>query len=75
MVQSIKFTALALDILYPDFLETEIQDLCIVKRTTVDGRDQTFNLVIEGFHHIITPDDWDVTWYTSPISATRVTLP
>jgi hypothetical protein len=75
LVQSISFTALAMDILYPDLLETEIQDLCIVKRTTVDGRNQTFNLVIEGFNHRITPDNWDVTFYTSPISATRVILP
>ena len=75
LVQSISFTALALSTLYPDFLETEIQDLCIVKRKTVDERNQTFNLVVEGFHHRITPEDWDVTWYTSPISATRVTLP
>jgi hypothetical protein len=75
LVQSISFTALALDTLYPDLLETEIQDLCIVKRTTVDGRNQTFNLVIEGFHHMITPNDWDVTWFTSPVSATRVFLP
>lgn len=75
LVQEISFTALALDVLYPDLLETEIQDLCIVKRTTVDGRNQTFNLVIEGFRHHITPDDWDVTFYTSPVDATRVTLP
>lgn len=75
LVQGISFTALALDILYPDLLETEIQDLCIVKRTTVDGRNQTFNLVIEGFHYRITPDDWDAEWYTSPISQTRVFLP
>jgi hypothetical protein len=75
LVQEISFTALALDTLYPDFLETEIQDLCIVKRRTVDGRDQTFNLVIEGFRHRITPTDWDTTYYTSPVDATRVILP
>lgn len=75
LVQEIRFTALALDNLYPDFLETELQDLCIVKRTTVDGRNQTFNLVIEGFRYRITPDDWDVTYYTSPVDGTRVYLP
>ena len=75
LVQEISFTALALDVLYPDLLETEIQDLCIVKRTTVDGRNQTFNLVIEGFRHRIMPDDWDVTFYTSPVDATRIYLP
>jgi hypothetical protein len=75
LVQSISFTALALGALYPDFLETEIQDLCYVKRTTVDGRNQSFELTIEGFHHRITPDDWDVTYYTSPISDSDITLP
>jgi len=75
LVQSVSFTALALGALYPDFLETEIQDLCYVKRTTVDGRNQSFELTIEGFHHRITPNDWDVTYYTSPISATDITLP
>jgi len=75
LVQSISFTAFALGALYPDLLETEIQDLCIVKRTTVDGRSQTFNLTIEGFRHTITPTNWDVTFYTSPIAATRVYLP
>jgi hypothetical protein len=75
LVQSIDFTALALGSLYPDFLETELQDLCIVKRTTVDGRNLTFNLVIEGFRYRITPDNWEVTYYTGPISATKVILP
>lgn len=75
LVQEISFTALALDVLYPDFLETELLDLCIVKRTTVDGRNQTFNLVIEGFKHTITPDNWDTVYFTSPIDATRVILP
>lgn len=72
---SVGFEALALGNLYPDFLETELQDLCIVKRTTVDGRNLTFNLVIEGFRHVITPDSWRTTYYTSPISATKVVLP
>lgn len=72
---SVGFEALALGNLYPDFLETELQDLCIVKRTTVDGRNLTFNLVIEGFRHMITPDSWRTTYYTSPISATKVVLP
>lgn len=75
LVQEISFTALALDDLYPDFLETELLDLCIVKRTTVDGRNQTFNLVIEGFRMKITADDWDVTYFTSPVDGTRVYLP
>lgn len=73
--ESVGFSALALGDLYPDFLEAELLDMCIVKRTTVDGRNLTFNLVIEGFEHEITADSWYTTYYTSPISATRVILP
>lgn len=75
LVQGVSFSGIALGNLYPDFLETEIQDLCIVKRKTVDGRNQRFDLTIEGFKHQITPNDWDVTYYTSPISASDITLP
>jgi len=73
LVQSIAFSGLNLDVLYPDFLETELLDLCIVNRRTVDGRNQTFELVIEGFSHRITPNGWDVTYYTSPVD--RYTVP
>ena len=74
-IAGIGFNALALGVLYPDFLETELLDLCIVKRTTVDGRNLTFNLVIEGYRHSITTNSWRTTYYTSPTSPTRVTLP
>lgn len=74
-MEEVTFTALAMDILYPDFLSTEIQDLIIVKRTTVDGRNLTFNLVIEGMRYQITPDTWEATFMTSPINAYKVTLP
>ena len=75
LVEEVTFTALAMDILYPDFLSTEIQDLIIVKRTTVDGRNLTFNLVVEGMRHQITPDTWETTFMTSTINAYRVILP
>jgi hypothetical protein len=75
LVQEISFTAFALGDLWPDLLETELLDMCIVKRRTVDGRNQTVNLVIEGIRHKITPDDWDVTFFTSPVDQTRVILP
>lgn len=74
LVQNIEFSGLTLGDLYPDFLETELLDLCIVKRTTVDGRNQTFELVIEGFSHRITPNGWDVTYYTSPVDRYQVPL-
>jgi hypothetical protein len=74
-VSQLSFTALALDTLYPDFLAIELMDQLTVKRKTVDGRSLTMNLVLEGAHHVITPDNWDVTYYTSPMNPYRVTLP
>lgn len=84
-VSEINFTALALGNLYPDFLETELQDQISVQRTTVDGRHlgtynsstgkYSMNLVIEGITYNITPDDWDTTYYTSPMNPYRTTLP
>jgi hypothetical protein len=74
-VSEINFTALALDALYPDFLATELLDQVTVKRTTVDGRNLTIYLVVEGMQHKITPDDWNVTYQTSPMNSIRLTLP
>ena len=74
-VSQLSFTALALGTLYPDFLAIELMDQLTVNRQTVDGRSLSMNLVLEGVHHIITPDDWDVTYYTSPMNPYRVTLP
>lgn len=75
LVREIRFTALNLDVLYPDFLETELLDMCLVNRTTVDGRTQQYKLVIEGMQHRITANDWDVTYMTSATNAARVILP
>ena len=74
-VSQVSFTALALDVLYPDFLSIELMDQLTVNRVTVDGRSLSMNLVLEGVHHVITPDNWDVTYYTSPMNPYRVTLP
>ena len=74
-VSQVSFTALALDVLYPDFLSIELMDQLTVNRVTVDGRSLSMNLVLEGAHHVITPDNWDVTYYTSPMNPYRVTLP
>jgi hypothetical protein len=73
-VESIKFNALALGVLWDDLLETELLDQVTVKRTTVDGRTLTMNLVVEGMDHNITPDAWDVTFSTSPMNPTKVTI-
>jgi hypothetical protein len=74
-VSQVSFTALALGVLYPDFLSIELMDQLTVNRVTVDGRSLSMNLVLEGAHHVITPDNWDVTYYTSPMNPYRVTLP
>ena len=74
-VSEINFTALALGALYPDFLSTELLDQVTVKRTTVDGRNLTIYLVVEGMQHKITPDDWNVTYQTSPMNSIRLVLP
>lgn len=74
-VSQLSFTALALGALYPDFLSIELMDQLTVNRVTVDGRSLSMNLVLEGAHHVITPDNWDVTYYTSPMNPYRVTLP
>jgi hypothetical protein len=74
-VSQVSFTALALDVLYPDFLSIELMDQLTVNRVTVDGRSLSMNLVLEGAHHVITPENWDVTYYTSPMNPYRVTLP
>lgn len=73
-VTQIQFGALALDVLYPDFLSCELQDQVTVKRKTVDGRDLTMHLVIEGMSHVITPKDWRVTFNTSPMNQKNITL-
>lgn len=74
-VESVTFQALALDVLYPDLLETELLDQVTVKRRTVDGRNLTINLVVEGIEHSIRPDGWDCTFRTSPLNPFRITLP
>jgi hypothetical protein len=74
-VSQVSFTALALNTLYPDFLAIELMDQLTVNRQTVDGRSLSMNLVLEGAHHVITPENWDVTYYTSPMNPYRVTLP
>jgi hypothetical protein len=74
-VSQLSFTALALGTLYPDFLSIELMDQLTVNRQTVDGRSLSMNLVLEGAHHVITPENWDVTYYTSPMNPYRVTLP
>lgn len=74
-VSQVSFTALALGVLYPDFLSIELMDQLTVNRVTVDGRSLSMNLVLEGAHHVITPQNWDVTYYTSPMNPYRVTLP
>lgn len=65
---SVSFAGFALGALYPDFLSLELLDQVTVNRTTVDGRTLQWNVVVEGMDHDISPDDWRVTLYTSPMN-------
>jgi len=73
-VEKIEFTPWGLDTLWDDFLACELFDQVTVKRQTVDGRNLTMNLVIEGMDHTITPDDWSVLFATSPMNPYRITI-
>ena len=72
--KQIDFSALNLDVLYPDFLSSEIGDQVSVKRLTYDNRNLQYNLVIEGMTHLITSDDWKVSFHTSPINPYSITI-
>ena len=68
MVKQIEFQAFALDTLYDDLLLLDLGDQVTVARTTVDGRSQSYNLVVEGIDQTITPNDWRITLYTSAMN-------
>jgi hypothetical protein len=72
--KQVDFSALYLGALNPDFLNCEIGDQVSVKRRTYDNRNLQYNLVIEGMVHKITPDDWRVTFHTSPINPYSITI-
>ena len=74
LVETIGFSALALDSLYPDFLALEIGDQLTVERTTVDGRSLTLYVVVEGYNHHITQDDWRTDIMTSPMNPYSITI-
>ena len=74
LVETIGFSALALGSLYPDFLALEIGDQLTVERTTVDGRSLTLYVVVEGYNHQITQDDWRTDIMTSPMNPYSITI-
>ena len=74
LVETIGFSALALDSLYPDFLALEIGDQLTVERTTIDGRSLTLYVVVEGYNHHITQDDWRTDIMTSPMNPYSITI-
>ena len=74
LVETIGFSALALGALYPDFLALEIGDQLTVERTTVDGRSLTLYVVVEGYNHHITQDDWRTDIMTSPMNPYSITI-
>lgn len=73
-VELVEFNAMALGVLYPDFLATELSDQVSVKRTTYDGRPLDMNLVVEGMAHKITMDNWTVVYNTSTINPYSITI-
>ena len=74
LVETIGFSALALGALYPDFLALEIGDQLTVERTTIDGRSLTLYVVVEGYNHHITQDDWRTDIMTSPMNPYSITI-
>lgn len=74
-VKSVSFEAAGLQSnLWDDLLTTELQNQLTIKRTTVDGRPITLNVVVEGLNYDITPESWRVTYSTSPLNPYRVVL-
>ena len=73
-ITSITFDGMRLSTLYPDMLSMELLNLCSVARVTKDGRSLSWNLVIEGIKHSITPRAWKVTLRTSPINPYTITI-
>jgi len=76
-IERIEFNGLSvasLGLLYPDFLSTELADQVSVQRTTWDGRSIQWNLVVEGMKHIITQNNWIVSFNTSDINPYSITI-
>ena len=76
-VERIDFNVLSLanlGLLYPDFLSTELADQVSVQRTTYDGRALQWNLVVEGMKHLITQNNWTVSFNTSDINPYSITI-
>lgn len=74
LVEQIDFSAIGLDALATDFLETELNDIVTIKRITYDGRSITLNCVVEGMAQSITADNWRVSFFTSVIDPYTITL-
>jgi hypothetical protein len=74
LVENIGFSALALGALYPDFLALELGDQLTIERTAVDGRSLTLYVVVEGYNHHITQDDWRTEIMTSPMNPYSITI-
>lgn len=74
MVEKVDFSAINLGALATDFLETELYDLCTVKRRTYDGRSLTLDCVIEGISMDITPSNWRASFYTSAVNPYTITI-
>jgi hypothetical protein len=57
-----------LNTLYPDLLSMDLADQVTVERTTVDGRNEEYDIVVEGISHYISPNVWNITLATSELN-------
>lgn len=73
-VERVDFSAINLGVYATDFLQTELYDMCTVKRLTYDGRNIGLNCVIEGISHDITPTNWRASFYTSAVNPYTITI-
>ena len=70
----VQFDGMRIGSLYSDLLALEIGDLTWVKRTTVDARTITYNLVVEGYQYAFSSQGWQAKLFTSPVNAYTITI-
>lgn len=72
--EKIDFSAIGIGALATDFLSTELNDLITVKRRTYDGRNLTYNCVVEGIAMTIDSNNWRATFFASLVDPYTITI-
>ena len=72
--EKIDFSAIGIGVLATDLLSSELNDLITVKRRTYDGRNLTYNCVIEGISMTIDANNWRVTFFASLVDPYTITI-